>query len=122
MKRTPLFMFIRSAELENEAGYVLAGALIIDVPPGAVQEGDTQDMILDIVRDIIDHTGRGGNDNIYGWPEGVQPEDVDTLADEATLRAWTEKCVNIQICIKPGEADPRFINTATMKVSNKRLH
>lgn len=103
----PRFAFIRRLDLEREAGLLLAGTLIVDIPKSRKTPlPHEEQMIAEIIRELVDAAEAGklpddANRVIFGWPGGRRPDDVSVLDDIAAIEAWMAERVTIGVRVDP---------------------
>lgn len=91
------FVFERDRHSEIEAGYVLAGVLVIDFPKPKRRHlsGRAQKMANTIILYLsrMAEAGQLRHDAIvYGWKNGLKPPNADDITkNEAVMKAWVEK-------------------------------
>jgi len=87
-KVMPEFVFERLRHIEIEAGYILAGTLIVDIPKGKSLNKRRQrrvNQILQMLTDMV-QSGQMPNDAmIYCWPPGQTPTNADAITDDESL-------------------------------------
>jgi hypothetical protein len=104
----PAFIFGRRRDIELEAGFVLAGSLIVDIPKrakAAKLKRRHERMITNIVEQLIDmaRSGQMPDDAIiFGWPRGIRPTNADDIVDnDKLMAAWARERIQIAIRIDP---------------------
>ena len=102
----PAFAFERRSHVEREAGFILAGQLIVDIRKGAkakLTKGD-QRMVREIIQQLTDdvRSGRMPKDAmVFGWRGGSRPPNaVDTSNDEI-MSAWAARSIAIGVRVDP---------------------
>ena len=102
---TPRFAFIRRLDLEREAGLLLAGNLIVDIPKTRKSPlPHEQQMITEILQKLADGARSGEMPDdavIYGWPGGRRPEDDFHHDDDAAMTAWAKERITIAVRVDP---------------------
>jgi hypothetical protein len=102
----PAFVFERRHDIELEAGFTLAGHLIVDLPRNLKKLTENeQQMLAGIVRQLTDDAQSGrlpADAVVYGWhgDRGRPPDAVDTSNDEV-MAAWARKCLRIGVRVDP---------------------
>lgn len=91
----PLFAFWRSRDVELEAGFILAGTLVLDVArlKNKSMPKRTQRLINEIVQrlSVNAQSGRMANyDSVFGWPAEHKPLNAVDTSDEALMTAWAK--------------------------------
>src|SRR6266478_5252817 len=98
---TPKFVFARRRDIELEAGFILAGQLVVDIPN--IPKGTTtklkdseKDMIESVIQYLLEgaRSGWWGDDDfIEGWPPGgFVPPNADDI-----MRAWAARSLEIAV-------------------------
>jgi hypothetical protein len=97
----PLFVFARRHDIEIEAGFVLAGNLIVDIPKGLMGHRQKK-MIQKIIGGLLARSSEMPDDAlVYGWAHGAKPADAVNVDDDAQMAAWADRCVKIGVRIDP---------------------
>jgi hypothetical protein len=90
----PIFVFERHRDIEREAGLILAGNLIVDIPARReTPTRDEQQMVAKIMVRLIANVRSGqmpDNALIVGWPGEHRPEDAVDIWDDAVMTPWQE--------------------------------
>ena len=104
----PAFIFNRRRDIELEAGFVLAGSLIVDIPKwakAAKLKRRHERLITNIIQQLTDmaRSGQMPDDAIiYGWPGGIRPPNADDIVDnDKLMAAWARERIQIVIRIDP---------------------
>jgi hypothetical protein len=91
----PVFVFERRRDVELEAGYILAGDLVVNIPkpkPSDEIPAQAQRMTAAIIQKLIGmfESGRIPDDAIlYGWPASGRPPNADQIiSDDELIAAW----------------------------------
>jgi hypothetical protein len=107
----PAFVFERSRHVELEAGFVLAGQLIVDIPKGKLK-GRHKRIVQGIIQRLTTEarSGRMPTDAlVFGWhgaaklaKEGLArpPNAVDTSNDEI-MSAWAARSIVCAVRVDP---------------------
>jgi hypothetical protein len=103
---TPLFVFIRRRNIEFEAGFILAGQMIVDIPKSEKPTEHQQQVIAKVIRRLTDdaQSGRMPEDAIlYGWPasEASRPANAIDIDDDAVMANWAKDRVVIGVRVDP---------------------
>jgi hypothetical protein len=103
-KIMPAFIFTRRHDIEVEAGFILAGTLIVDLPPREPTEDESQ-MVAAIVQQLLDAAQSGqlpDDAMIYGWHGGTRPPNHDAIVDDDKLMAaWAKDRCRITVRVAP---------------------
>jgi hypothetical protein len=115
----PAFVFARRHAIELEAGFILAGMLIVGLPREAEElTEDEQQMVAAIIRQLTDaaRSGRMAADAlVYGWNGGRRPPDaVDTSNDEV-MAAWARDRLTIGVRVDPRNDGRLYIDSDIMR-------
>jgi hypothetical protein len=102
----PVYVFVRRRDFEIEAGFALAGILIVDIPESQKfqMEHSQKQKIQKIIGQLcaMARAGEMGDDAfIYGWPDGAKPANAADVHDDALMWQWAKKCIKITITIDP---------------------
>src|SRR5262245_28857641 len=96
----PEFVFQRRRHIEIEAGYILAGQLIVDIPKGKLNKRRQRriNKMLQMLTDMV-QSGQMQNDAmIYAWPRGQRPINADEIVDDDALMAqWAKTRIIIGV-------------------------
>src|SRR5262249_41472849 len=90
----PLFVFQRRRYIEIEAGLILAGQLIVDIPKDQKPTRHQQQVISDIVRHLTAQAQAGQlpyDALVYGWAGGCRPANAVDVDDDALMSAWVKE-------------------------------
>ncbi len=105
MATMPTFVFERRRDIELEAGFILAGHLVVDIPKRPKLKTRQKRMITEIVQQLtkMAQSAQMPDDAlVYGWPGGRRPPDADDIIDDDALMAsWASRSVVIGIRIDP---------------------
>jgi hypothetical protein len=116
----PMFVFHRRRDVELEAGFILAGQLIVDIPKkGNMTKLKRRDqrMVNEIIQKLTDEcrSGRMSADAlIYGWQGGVRPANAVDTSNEEIMTAWVKRSIVIGVRV-----DPR--NDGLMRVDSDQM-
>jgi hypothetical protein len=101
----PVFVFARRRDIEIEAGLILAGDLIVDIPKTEKPKRRHQQMVGDIIWMLFAdaQSGRMPDDAmIWGWPEGTLPANRDEISnDDELMASWAETRMRIMVRVNP---------------------
>ena len=101
----PAFVFERLRHIEIEAGFILAGHLVIDFPEHRTLRKRDQRWLGWVIRELIAMTQSGSMPDealIYGWPgDGGRPANAVDTADFAVMTAWANRSLRIGVRIDP---------------------
>jgi hypothetical protein len=102
----PSFVFGRRRDVELEAGFILAGNLVIDILGRAKLKGRYKRMIQDIIGDLTKMVTAGQMPDdamIYGWPKDGRPANADAITGNDEIMAeWARDRLHIV-----GRVDPQ---------------
>jgi hypothetical protein len=104
-EKYPAFVFQRRRHVELEAGFILAGQLIVDIPKGTKKlKGRHQRMIEEIIQRLTTDARSGlmpADALVFGWHGGSRPPNaVDTNNDEI-MSAWAARSTAIGVRVDP---------------------
>jgi hypothetical protein len=103
----PAFVFGRRHDIELEAGFVLAGQLILDFSKQAEMTQHDNEMIAAIVQRLTADAQSGklsdANDLVVGWrsPDGCPPENAADIHDDALMASWAKDRFVITVRVDP---------------------
>jgi hypothetical protein len=105
----PSFVFGRRRDIEIEAGFTLAGDLIIDVPKQTKIKKRHKRMFESIVKDLIKMAVAGQMPDdamVYGWPDGERPANADAITDNDEIMAeWARTRHHVVVRVDPRKDD-----------------
>jgi hypothetical protein len=87
----PAFVFDRRRSAELEAGFVLAGQLIVDLPKRRSLKPRHARQVGAIVQMLVAEARSRGlpeDGMVIGWAGGVKPEGAVDVHDDAIMGAW----------------------------------
>lgn len=99
----PAFVFERQRHFEIEAGFVLAGHLVVDLPEGG-PPSDEQAVVGPVVIGLVEWvaTGKMPDDAlIFAWWGGCKPLNAVDTTDHALMSAWAARSLGIILRIGP---------------------
>jgi hypothetical protein len=111
------FVFERDRHSEIEAGYALAGILVIDFPKPK-RRGDVPGRAKRLANPIIQFLAKmaghlPSDATVFGWKNGIKPPNADDITENgAVMEAWAEKRVWIAVRVSK---DGRFPADSYMK-------
>jgi hypothetical protein len=100
----PAFVFERQHHVETEAGFVLAGLLIVDLPESSKMSNEEVCLLGEIVQQLgeLAESGKMPDDAIVtGWRGGRKPSNAVDTNDDALMSAWAERSIGIVLRIQP---------------------
>jgi hypothetical protein len=101
----PLFIFLRRRDVELEAGFILAGQLIVDIPKSRRKpKRREQRMIAEIVQQLTDQAQSGQMPDdaiVYGWPGGCRPANAADVDNDALMASWAKDRIAVGVRIDP---------------------
>jgi hypothetical protein len=100
----PAFVFVRRHDIELEAGFILAGRLIVDLPRQVGLTEDQREMVGAIIQHLTDEaqSGRMPTDAVvYGWHGGRRPSDAVDTSNNEVMAAWAKDCRTYAVRIDP---------------------
>jgi hypothetical protein len=97
-KEMPLFVFMRQPDIELEAGFILAGRLVVD--------RDMEELLPDIVAQLLKEAARSGaetNTMTVGWKgDGGRPPNAVDINDDMVTAAWRKNfCLTVEVRVDP---------------------
>jgi hypothetical protein len=105
----PAFVFHRRRDIELEAGFVLAGQLIVDILTETELEGHHKQMLGSITKQLGEMVAANQMPDdavIFGWPNGQRPANADTITDnDKLMAAWAQDRLTIIVRVDPREDD-----------------
>jgi len=105
----PAFVFHRRRNIELEAGFVLAGQLVVDIRKGEKLKPRHEQLIGSIIQYLCQWAQSGEMPEdaiIYGWPNGKRPPDADqTIDDDALMAAWAKDRMIIAVRVDSRDPD-----------------
>jgi hypothetical protein len=112
MRTMPAFIFQRRSDIELEAGFILAGQLIVDIRKRKKLKPSHERRIQSILAALprLVQSGEMPEDGlVYGWPDGKRPPDADeTVDNDALMTAWVKDRMVIGVRIDPRDSSERF--------------
>jgi hypothetical protein len=105
MTTMPVFVFKRRRDIEHEAGLILAGHLIVDVPKSRKKPKQReQQMIVEIVQRLTAQAQSGQMPDdaiVYGWPGGCRPANAVDVDNDALMASWAKERLVIGVRVDP---------------------
>jgi hypothetical protein len=104
----PAFVFHRRRHVELEAGFILAGQLIVDIPKTKKPKERDRRMVMKIIQQLTAEaqSGRMPIDGlIFGWHGGVKPPNAVDTNDDAIMSAWADRSMIIGVRVDPRPND-----------------
>ena len=98
----PEFVFARRSHAEREAGFALAGQLIVDIPKGTKPKGRHKRMVTKIVQQLTAEaqSGRMPVDAlVFGWHGGTRPPNAVDTSNDQIMGAWAARSTVIVVRI-----------------------
>lgn len=106
MSTMPLFLFHRQRDVEQEANFLLAGTLIVDVLKKKAHKPRNQQKVRAIMQQLTD-MARAGTlpDGMFGgWPEGEKPANSKAIIEnEELLKTWSKDRFCAVVRVEDGE-------------------
>jgi hypothetical protein len=93
MSNMPLFLFHRQRDIEQEANFLLAGILIVDILKKKAHKPRNQQQVSALMQALVDMARAGTlpDGMSAGWPEGQKPANSKAIIeDEELLKAWSK--------------------------------
>jgi hypothetical protein len=104
--RLPDFIFGRRADIEREAGFVLAGQLVTDIPVGSKIRKADRRLIAQLIRQLVKLKRNDPWLHETGlWPRhsSKPPDGLSPPFDDELMRARCRRCIVIAIRVSAGE-------------------
>jgi hypothetical protein len=106
----PLFVFVRMRHVELEAGFTLAGQLVVDLPSNMKpkQMRRQQKMITAIVKKLTAAAESGEMPDdavVYGWRNGGRPANAVDTHNDALMDSWRKDRLIIGLRVDPRPDD-----------------
>jgi len=99
------FVFARRRDIEVEAGLILAGDLIVDIPKTEKPKRRHRQMVGDIISMLTADAQSGRMPDhamIWGWPGGTPPANSDEIRNNDVLMAsWAKARTRIVVRVNP---------------------
>jgi hypothetical protein len=102
MTTMPAFVFLRRRDIELEAGFTLAGQLIVDIPKTKKLKKHERQMIKGYIQRLTADIPRMPPDDaavVFGWHGGVRPPDAADTKNDEIMGAWCDRSVAIAVRI-----------------------
>jgi hypothetical protein len=99
----PLFVFERRRDIELEAGFVLAGQLIIDIPKRPKPKRCHALLVERIVGELCARARERSLPDglVIGWRDGPKPPNAVNVGDDAIMAAWAQRSVVVGVWVGP---------------------
>jgi hypothetical protein len=96
---TPAFMFGRLRDVEIEAGLILAGTLVVDLPKDREPKRKQKRMVYEIVQRLTMAAQAGQlGDEAFGWRDGRRPDNADAFVKSEEAKAnWANSHLTIAV-------------------------
>ena len=107
----PAFVFERRSHIEREAGFILAGHLIVDIPKTKKLRGRDQRMINQFIQRLTTDAQSGSmpaDALVFGSHGDVKPPKAVDTKNDAIMSAWAARSVSITVRIDPRPFDGRM--------------
>ena len=120
----PAFVFLRHRHVEREAGFILAGQLIVDIPKGTKKlKGRHKRMIAKILRRLTTDAQSGfmpADALVFGWHGGSRPPNAVDTSNDQIMSAWAARSIVIVVRINPrNDGLMRFDSDALRRAGSK---
>jgi hypothetical protein len=114
MTTMPVFVFGRRPDIEREAGFDLAGQLVVDIPKGRAHKKRNQKLIQEICWGLQQMAAAGRiserpGDLVIAWPNGRKPDDAADVADDEVMAAWAERSTVIGLRVGDPVGDGKHL-------------
>jgi hypothetical protein len=96
----PAFVFQRRSHVENEAGFILAGQLIVDIPKSTEPNEHEQAMIQGIIKQLLAKVKSGSvpaDAELIGWRGGAKSENAVDIDNNELMSAWADRSLIIAL-------------------------
>jgi hypothetical protein len=118
MNTMPLFVFDRRRDIEQEANFLLAGTIVVDIPKKKAHKPRNQQKVGYIMQTLVDMARAGTlpNGMFAGWPEGMKPANSKAIIDDdALMKAWSKDRFCAAVRVEQGE------DTGTLRLDSDVL-
>jgi len=108
----PAFAFQRRRHVELEAGFILAGQLIVDIPkPKGTKKLKRrhQRLIEGIIQQLTARARSGlmpDDALVWGWHGGARPPNAVDTSNDAIIAAWAKRSVVIGVRVDRRQPHP----------------
>jgi hypothetical protein len=96
---TPVYTFFRHRDIEIEAGLVLAGTFVVNLPKDVKPKGKLRRMIDDIILGLV-LAARAGllGSEVVVWRDGRRPDNADAFVKSEEAKAnWVNSHHSIAV-------------------------
>jgi hypothetical protein len=92
MSTMPLFVFERRRDIEQEANFLLAGTIVVDIPKKKAKKPRNQRLVSAILQDLTNMARAGTlpNGTFAGWPDKKPANSKAIIDDDALMKAWSK--------------------------------
>ncbi len=119
----PAFVFMRRRDIELEAGFILAGNLMVDIAKTKKLKDRQRRRIVHTVQQLMEQltymaiSGSLPDDaTVYSWPNGCRPPNADaTVDDEKLMAAWAKDRLTMVIRVDPREGEGIPLDSDVLK-------
>ena len=117
----PAFVFARRRDIELEAGFILAGRLVLDEPKPTRNDlpNHVSRMTVEIIQQLtaMARSGRMPDYAVtYGWPGGRRPPNADDITgNDALMAAWARDRLTIEVRVDPRNDGVVRVDRGTMR-------
>jgi hypothetical protein len=124
----PAFVFQRHSHVEQEAGFILAGQLVVDLPKGTEPTERTKGMVQDIVNQLTAEARYGfmpADTVVCGWHGGAKPPNGVDIDNDDLMSAWVERSLTIAVRVDPrppSDEGPRLDSDALAQMGLLKLN
>jgi hypothetical protein len=122
-KQMPACVFIRRRDIELEAGLILAGQLVVDLPKNAGSTRHHQEMVASIIQGLLTEVRSGQIPDdavVTGWHGGCRPDNAVDVFDDALMAAWAETRLVVAVRVDP-RSDGRIRVDSDMQRQMRKL-
>jgi hypothetical protein len=99
----PAFVFARRSDIEREAGLLLVGQLVLDIPSDTkeVTRRELQNFV-EIAQQLAEGVRLGEMPDdavVYGWHGGGRPANAVDVEDHVLMESWARGRIHIELRI-----------------------